>query len=50
MHLLLERGAKANVLDNEGTTVLHLASPRWREAVRLLLEGGVNPNSRGNEG
>jgi ankyrin repeat protein len=30
--------------------LLHLASPRWREVVHLLLESGANPNARDKEG
>ena len=45
-----ESSANANTQDDEETTVLHLASPRWREVARLLLEGGANTNARDKEG
>jgi ankyrin repeat protein len=50
-HQLLERGADVNARTVTNTTPLHLASYDRRVAVvRVLLDGGAAPSSKGNHG
>ena len=46
VELLLERGAKTELLTNSGTAPLHLALQGGNRIVDLLLEHGANPNNK----
>jgi uncharacterized protein len=51
MQLLLERGAKVNVADQDGWTALMGATVQgWLEPVRLLLEHGADVQAKNHNG
>jgi ankyrin repeat protein len=48
--LLLENGAKANALDNDGVTPLHVAAGMgYRDLAELLLSNGAAVNAEDNK-